>query len=97
MGLSYDSSQAFAYHIRTFSTTFPNIRSDGVNEFDTSVLKRFDVTEKKYFELRFEFFNAANHPTFAAPDTRATNSAFATITSQADRPRTIQMGARFVF
>ncbi len=34
---------------------------------------------------------------FAAPDTRATNSAFATITSQADRPRTIQLGSRFVF
>jgi hypothetical protein len=64
---------------------------------DASVLKRFEVGEKKYFQLRFEGFNVINHPVFAAPNTTATNSGFGTITSTANRVRTIQLGARFVF
>ncbi len=92
-----NSANTFAYHIRTFSTTFPNIRQDGLNEWDPSVLKNVTVTEKSYLQLRFEFFNVLNHATFAAPNTTATNASFGLITSQANRPRTIQMGARFVF
>lgn len=93
-----NSSNTFAYHIRTFSTTFPNIRQDGLNEWDPSMLKNFNFSEKKYLQLRFEFFNAFNHPTFSAPGTlSATSSSFGVITSQANRPRTIQLGARVVF
>lgn len=92
------SSNAFAYHVRTFSSTFPNIRQDGINEWDPSILKRFSFTEKKYLQLRFEFFNVLNHPTFAAPNTlSATSSSFGVITAVANRPRTVQLGARFVF
>jgi hypothetical protein len=85
------------YHIRTFSTTFPNLRQDGINNFDSSLLKRFNFTEKMYFQLRLEVFNVINHPTFAAPNTTATNASFGVITTQANRPRTLQLGARFVF
>jgi hypothetical protein len=92
-----NSANTFAYHIRTFSTTFPNIRQDGLNEWDPSLLKNVNVTERAYFQLRFEFFNVLNHPTFAAPNTTATNASFGLITAQANRQRTIQMGARFVF
>ncbi len=92
------STNAFAYHIRTFSTTFPNIRQDAINEWDPSILKRISFTEKTYLQLRFEFFNMLNHPNFAAPGTlSATSSAFGVITAVANRPRTIQLGARFVF
>jgi Carboxypeptidase regulatory-like domain len=92
------STNAFAYHIRTFSTTFPNIRQDAINEWDPSILKSISFTEKSYLQLRFEFFNVLNHPNFAAPGTlSATSSAFGVITAVANRPRTIQLGARFVF
>jgi hypothetical protein len=94
------TADAFNYHIRTFSTTFPNLRADGINQFDLSVLKRFSIPkmdERKYFELRFEGFNVVNHPVFAAPNTTATNAAFGTITATANLVRTIQLGARFVF
>ncbi len=92
-----NSTQAFAYHIRTFSTTFPNLRQDGLNEWDPSLLKNISFTEKIYLQLRFEFFNVLNHPTFSAPNLQATNAQFGVISSQANRPRTVQLGARFVW
>ncbi|HKF55078.1 MAG TPA: hypothetical protein VKJ45_06530 [Blastocatellia bacterium] len=91
------SSQQLQFHIRTFATTFGDLRQDGINNFDTSLLKQFAVREKSYFELRFEAFNVVNHPTFAAPNTTETNASFGLITAQANRPRQIQVGARFVF
>jgi hypothetical protein len=92
-----NSATQLQYHIRTFSTTFPNLRQDGINNFDTSLLKRFDVNEHTYFQLRLEAFNVINHPTFGAPNTTVTNASFGIINSQANRPRTLQIGARFVF
>jgi hypothetical protein len=91
------AAQQLQYHIRTFSTTFPNLRQDGINNFDSSLLKRFNFTERIYFQLRLEVFNIVNHPTFAAPNAQATNANFGVITAQSNRPRTIQIGARFVF
>jgi len=92
-----NSAQTFAYHIRTFSTTFPNLRMDGINQLDSSLMKRFTVTEKSYLQLRFEAFNVMNHASFSAPSTTATSSGFGLITAQANRSRQIQFGARFVF
>jgi hypothetical protein len=92
------SSNTFEYHVRTFSSTFPNIRQAPFNEWDPSILKAFSFTERAYLQLRFEFFNVLNHPNFSAPASlSATAATFGEITSVANRPRTIQLGARFVF
>jgi hypothetical protein len=91
------SADQFQYHIRTFSTTFPNLRQDGINEWSPSVSKRFSITEKMNLQLRAEAYNVLNHPVFSPPNTTVTNAGFGTITAQANRPRTIQLGARFVF
>ena len=105
-GLAFNTSDfdtkaadAFNYHIRTFSTTFPNLRAGGINQFDVSVLKRFMLpkSERRYFELRGEAFNIVNHPVFAAPNTTATNAAFGTITATANLVRTIQVAGKIVF
>jgi len=92
-----NSANAYAYHLRTFSTTFPDIRQDAMNEWDPSILKNINFTEKRYLQLRFEFFNVLNHPTFAAPNVQATNASFGVISAMQNRPRTIQVGARMVF
>lgn len=91
------AADQFQYHIRTFSTTYPSLRQDGINNLDSSLLKRFNFRESTYFQLRLEAFNVVNHPTFAAPNTQATNANFGVINTQANRPRAIQIGARFVF
>ena len=49
------------YHIRTFPSTFDNLRADATNNFDASVLKRFDLAGGAYFQIRFEVFNVLNH------------------------------------
>ncbi|HEY1240857.1 MAG TPA: TonB-dependent receptor, partial [Bryobacteraceae bacterium] len=92
------STDAFQYHIRTFPTMISSLRMDGINQFDPSLLKRISFTEKAYLQLRFEAFNALNHPVFPTPNTTASGSSFGTISgAQANRARSIQLGARFVF
>jgi hypothetical protein len=91
------STEQFQYHIRTFSTTFPNLRIDGINEWSPSATKRISLTEKVTLQLRLEAYNVLNHPVFGPPNTTATNSGFGLITTQANRPRILQIGARLVF
>jgi hypothetical protein len=91
------SADQFQYHIRTFSTTFPDLRQDGINDWNASLLKEFNFGEGKYLQLRCEAFNAINRAKFGAPNTTATNSAFGLITAQANRPRMLQLVGRIVF
>jgi hypothetical protein len=91
------SANQFQYHIRTFPTTFPNLRSDGINNWDGSLLKRVNLGERRYVQIRMETFNLINHPTFAGANTTATNSAFGTITAMANRSRMVQFVGRLVF
>ncbi len=41
-------------------------RSNGINNFDMTVLKRTRISEKIFIDTRAEFFNVFNHPQFAA-------------------------------
>ena len=92
------SADAFSYHIRTFPTMISALRQDGINQWDPSLLKRFNFTERAFFQLRLEFFNVLNHPVFPAPNTTASNALFGNISgAQANRARSIQIGARLVF
>jgi hypothetical protein len=104
VGTAFDTTQfltasgsQFAYHLRTLPTTFGNLRQDGQNNMDASIIKKVDVTERAYLQLRLEAFNLMNHPTFASPNMQVTNSTFGTITTQSNRPRQLQLGVRFAF
>ena len=91
------SADAFQYHIRTFSTTFGDVRQDGINDFNLAMLKEFSFRERVRFRLQCDFFNVVNHPTFAAPNVQGTNSAFGQISSQANRSRMLQVSAKLSF
>ncbi len=91
------SAQQLANNVRTFSTYFNNLRADGVNSLDASLLKEFHFTERRHLQIRFEAFNAPNRPAFAAPNLTPTSSSFGLITGTTINPRTIQMGGRLVW
>ena len=91
------AADQYQFHVRSFSTTFPNLRQAGINNLDASILKQFPIREAMYFQLRLEAFNVVNHPVFGAPVTTISSTTFGQITSQGNLPRQIQLGARFVW
>jgi hypothetical protein len=103
-GAAFDVSQFYtasslqpADNIRTFDTLFNNLRRDPTKNADLSMSKNFYFAERRYLQMRFEGYNVTNRVTFAAPSTSATSTAFGEITSQANTPRRIQIGARLVW
>ena len=72
------------------------IEGPGSTNFDISLIKRINFDETKRMELRFEFFNAFNTPTFWLPNTTANSSSFGKI-SQAQDARQIQVGMKLNF
>jgi hypothetical protein len=92
-----NSKDQFQYHIRTFPTTFSSLRQDAINNVDGSILKAISTGGNSYLQLRLEVFNVLNHTTFGAPNVTPTSASFGLVTSQANLPRQVQLGARFVF
>ena len=72
-------------------------RAPKYNNVDFTIGKKFAVSEKKYFELRGEFFNAFNMVSFGTPDRVSTSSTFGLITSQINTPRNVQVALKFYF
>ena len=77
----------------------------GINNTDLSVFKRFVIHEESSFELRSDFYNAANHGQFETPENVIFDSGFGqflpslpTSSGNSQRPaRLIQLSARLRF
>ena len=91
------SAQQLSNNVRTFQTYFNNLRADPVNVMDASLLKEFHISERRYFQVRFETFNTLNRPGFGAPTLTPTSSSFGLITSTVLNPRNVQVGGRLVW
>ncbi len=89
-----------------------NARGPGFWNIDLGLLKDFRISESKYFELRWEVYNALNHQNLGLPNTgwclppNADGSTdvvhqfgcqFGRITSVQTDPRNMQFGLKFVF
>ena len=92
-----NSQQQLASNIRTFGSRFSNLRVNGVNNLDASLLKNFKIVEKVRIQFRFEAFNALNRAEFDTPILNPVNSNFGKIQAQANLPRRIQMALRLVW
>lgn len=92
-----NSREQLQYNIRTFPSRFPNLRQDGPNNIDLSLLKSIRVAEEVRAELRGEFFNAFNHPQFGMASRDPVSSSFGMITSQYNLPRTVQLALRLLW
>ncbi len=88
------------YGYGTDSRTEPNIRSDGMKNFDFAIFKntKFGPEERLGVEFRAEFFNGFNHPQFSPPNSGCCGStSFGQVTSQYNLPRIVQFALRFTF
>ena len=83
--------------------TFGNLSRDigyrgpGMKNWDASIFKSIKVGEKFTGQFRAEALNLFNSPQFANPNTQFGTAAFGTIKYQANLPRQLQLGVRFMF
>jgi hypothetical protein len=52
----------------TAGLRLPGLRSPGYWNLDSALSKRFNISESKYFEFRWEAFNALNHQNLGTPN-----------------------------
>jgi hypothetical protein len=94
------SANQLSSNIHTFGTRYGNLRQDGADNVDLSLIKNTPITERVKLQFRFEAFNALNRPEFDTPKStndNPTSSAFGKITTQPNLPRSIQMALRLVW
>jgi hypothetical protein len=90
--------QDFANFVQTFPTRWGDVRASRVNNVDAGLRKNFHIIERVRLQLRFDVFNAFNHPRFGGPDTNPGDSTFGRVTpSQQNQARSIELGARLTF
>jgi len=81
----------------TFGTAGRNrVIGPGLNNFDFSVVKRFEFGEQRSLEFRTEVFNIFNHSNFVTVGNVLGTPSFGQLTSARD-PRDIQFGLKFLF
>src|SRR5262249_8913497 len=81
--------------------TFGTARANSLNQaayfdFDTTLVKGFQITEHQRFDLRFEFFNVFNHTNFSAPVSTRSSASFGIIQSSLPA-RIIQLAGKYTF
>jgi hypothetical protein len=107
---SFDPARDIYLNINAFSQPAPftfgnapprlsNVRSPALYNEDFSVFKKFYLaSEFRYLEFRAEFFNALNRVVLGSPSSDINNpSTFGMIFYQANPPRVIQFGLKFIF
>lgn len=81
--------------------TFGNAGSDsllgpGYSNVDVDVSRYFTIHEKQKLELRFEFFNIANHVNFSTPDNNLQDNTFGQILGDVS-PRILEFALKYTF
>lgn len=73
------------------------LRADDLIQFDVAALKSFRLGETKTLELRGEFFNLFNRPTFGTPSTNIDSSSGAQVTSTLNTSREVELSLKGYF
>jgi hypothetical protein len=77
----------------------PNLRMQGVNNFDFALFKNtnFGPGERLGIQFRAEVFNLFNTPQFGPPGETFGTGQFGVVSSQVNNPRLIQFALKFLF
>lgn len=85
------------YQIRTFPHFLPQVRGDGQQKWDLSLIKNFPFTERIGMQFRAESYNVLNHPNFDTPNIDPTSGGFGKVTSQGGLSREFQFALKLTF
>ena len=80
--------------------TDPDLRAQGVNNWNLAVSKRSKVGSRIELTLRAEAFNLFNRVQFGPPNTQAStaaNNTFGQVTAQSNQPRLMQLAFRLSY
>ncbi len=66
---NYSNLDPRAWQFGTMGPRLASFRSPAFWNVDTSLLKEFHITESRYFQFRWEMFNALNHQNLGLPNT----------------------------
>lgn len=86
------------FTLRMLPTRLADLRGPGVNKWDITVSKSFQMSDGVALKTRVELYNAFNRTNFANPNTTFTSNNFGRITGTSfGGARQIQLAARLVF
>jgi hypothetical protein len=77
--------------------TLPDIRSHGIANYDFTVFKNTQITERFGLQFRTEIFNLFNRVQFGYPGTALGVPQFGVVSGQYNNPRLVQMALRLSF
>jgi hypothetical protein len=84
--------------LQNIQLTSPVLRNPWRAQWDMSLNKRFNFTERINAQFRFEAFNVFNTPIFGAPNSNTSNLNFGFVAAnQSNFPRNVQLGFKFNF
>lgn len=69
----------------------------GFFSFDLGLMKNVAIRETKWVQLRWEVFNATNHPSYGRPNANISSVDFGKIRSTIGNPRQMQFAVKFIF
>ena len=73
------------------------LRGPNYQNWDVSLLKNFNFTERKYLQFRAEFFDLFNHPNFGLPNTNIEDKVHGGQITSANDPRIMQFALKLYF
>jgi len=109
---NYDPNDPRAYQYGTMAPRVNNIRAPGFWGDDATLMKEFHLTENRYFQFRWELFNAFNHQALGLPNNNwclppnpdgstdkvhQAGCAFGLITNVQIDPRNMEFALKFYF
>lgn len=89
-------TQPPAYSLGNVGRTLPDVRKPGLQSFNLSVFKYFNLTESLKMHFRAEAFNLLNHTNLGGPNATFGSTMFGVITS-AGSPRIMQLALKLNF
>ncbi len=96
-GFDRNSQNQLGSNWRAFPSALSDVRADGINQWELSVIKGGRIRERVTLQFRGEFLNAFNHVNFSSPNTSPTSTSFGMVTTQRGFPRRIQLGLKLLF